>query len=130
MPYTVTDLDLLKEMEYRLLENGDADADGIGLLTTLWTISELTDALNNTQRRFMKDTGIVLTISTIGGVPMQRRYTASDEVITIRRVTWKDFDGDIVALTRTDAWEADAALCGSAASPSLPSNSPRAPQRM
>ena len=110
MAFTIQDLDLLKEMEYRLLENGDADADGTGLLTTLWTISELTDALNNTQRRFMKDTGIVLTISTIGGVPMQGRYTASDDVITIRRVTWKDFDLNIVALTRTDAWEADAAL--------------------
>jgi hypothetical protein len=108
--YTIQDLDLLKEMEYRLLENGDADADGTGLLTTLWTISELTASLNNSQRRFMKDTGIVLTISTIGAIPMQGRYTASDDVITIRRVTWKDFAGDIVALTRTDAWEADAAL--------------------
>jgi hypothetical protein len=108
--YTIQDLDLLKEMEYRLLENGDADADGTGLLTTLWTISELTASLNNSQRRFMKDTGIVLTISTIGAIPMQGRYTASNDVITIRRVTWKDFAGDIVALTRSDAWEADAAL--------------------
>ena len=109
MAYTVTDLDLLKLMEYYLLENGDADADGTGLLTTLWTISELTDALNNSQRRFMKDTGIVLTISTLGGTPMQGRYTASDELIAIRRVTWQDVGGDIVALTRSSGWEADTA---------------------
>ncbi|KKL85218.1 hypothetical protein LCGC14_1956940 [marine sediment metagenome] len=110
MAYTTTDLDLLKLMTYALLENGDADADGTGLLTTLWTISELTDSLNNAQRRFMKDTGIVLTISTLGGTPMQGRYTASDELIAIRRVTWKDVGGDIVALTRSSGWEADTAF--------------------
>lgn len=112
MAFNVTDLQLQIDLEYSLLENGDANADGTGLLTDMFSIVEMTDALNDSQRRFLKDTALIQTRTTIAGIAGVPRYTLPTDWVETRRVTWRDIgDTDkIRALTRTDAFELDRGL--------------------
>jgi len=43
----VTDTELIQNAQYRLLENGNADANGTTLLTDMWTMTEIIDAIAN-----------------------------------------------------------------------------------
>lgn len=101
------DTDLIKETTYALLENGDADATGTSLLTTMFTIADVRDALDKAQRRFLRDTAIIQKRTTIGGQAQISRYTLPANVVDVRRVAWKDADGGYRGLARADAWQAD-----------------------
>ena len=110
MPFNVTDLDLLKEFEYHALENGDADADGTAFLTTMYTVQEAIDALNDRQRRFMKETGVVYKRTTVGAVPGQGRYNLPSDWIETRHVSWTAFAGATTHVPRSDTWDLDNGL--------------------
>lgn len=108
----MTDLDLLKLATYMLLENGDADATGTTLITTQFSIAQMLEALNQRQRRFLKDTGLLQTQASIGGVANQSRYTLAQTAIDVRRAAWKPFGGSPKSMERVDAWELDNMLTG------------------
>ena len=108
MAFHVTDLDLMKDGFYSLLENGAADSDGVTLLTTMFTTVELAHWLNDRQRRFIKDTGIIWTrVPAIAGVPQTTRYNLPSDWIETRHVSWLDANGITRSLTRSNTWNLD-----------------------
>ena len=106
MAFVVTDAALILQLEYMLLENGDADADGT-LLSTMFTTTDFANALDRAQKQFFKDTGIVQTSSTVGVIAGQTRYNLPARTIQLKRVTFTDFDGDIKVLSRSDGFALD-----------------------
>jgi len=129
---SVTDVDLIKGAQYRLLENGNADADGVTLLTDMYTIEEMVDAIDQRQQKFLLDTGMIGARTTILATQGVTQYDLPEDNIMPRRVTWITSgassgsgygDGgngeggygvggsasgsNIVVLTRVDSWELD-----------------------
>lgn len=105
--WNVTDIELIQRLQYMLLENGNADANGTSLLTTMFTFQALVDALNLSQQRFMRDTGAILTRATQATTPQIARYTLPSDWIFTRRVTWQLSGGQIKSLGRSDSFELD-----------------------
>lgn len=108
--WNVTDLELLKRIQYHLLENGNADANGTTFLTTMFTVSEIVAAMNTRQQRFLKDTACILTRTQQAVVAQTSRYALPPDHIHTRRITYQPFQGQITALTRTDAYALDMGL--------------------
>src|SRR5690348_348711 len=86
-----TDQDLINQATYLLLENGNADATG-SFTTPMYTPAQLIAALNDRQRRFLKDTACVLKCAAWAGKAGQARYTLVDgfpnDWIETRRLGW------------------------------------------
>jgi hypothetical protein len=109
--WNVTDLELLKRIQYHLLENGNnIDADGTTLLTSMFTIAEIVNAMNTRQQRFLKDTGCIIVRASEAVIPQQARYALPSDWIHTRRITYQPFNGTITALTRADAYALDMGL--------------------
>ena len=97
----VTDQYLINNAIYSLLENGDADAAGT-TLTSMFSITEIVNAMNRVQNTFLLDTGMVITRTTIPGLVGVAKYSTPVDSIRSRRVTW---DGSV--LSQVDTWELD-----------------------
>src|SRR5438105_12608349 len=88
----VTDTDVIKEITYRVLENGDADADGVTLLTSMFSIPEIVDSMNRVQQKFMLDTGMILTRAAPIPVTVGNdRYDLPTDNSAVVRVSYTDF---------------------------------------
>ncbi len=112
---SVTDTDMLKDITYRVLENGNADATGTTLLTTMFTITEMVNAMNRVQQKFMIDTGMVLMRNTPIPVTVGNgRYDLPTNNSAVVRVSYTDFQASgpnvTRALTPTDTWELDTSV--------------------
>lgn len=107
--YDVSDTELLKRMQYMLLENGNADATGQApLLTSMFTIQQFIDALNSRFYQFLRDTGCVLSIAFQPSVAGTARYLLPPDWIFTRRLDWQATPGgQRKALARTDSFELD-----------------------
>lgn len=106
--WTLTDAYLLNDVIYKLLENGNADAAGacaIGQFTT----SEIIRAFSDRQRKFLRDTGLVMTRSTQATIAAQSRVQLPTQWVTTERLAWQDTTSGSpqVALERVDAYELD-----------------------
>lgn len=109
------DTDMVKDIQYRLLENGNADADGLTLLTDMFSIQEIVDSMNRVQQKFMIDTGMILTRAAPIPVTVGNdRYDLPVDNSAVVRVSYTDFQaaGPNVtrALTPTDTWELDTSV--------------------
>lgn len=104
---SVTDLELIKTMTYQLLENGSGEATGTSLLTSMFSIQQIIDSINNAQRRFMMDTAAIQIRSNIGGVAGQTRYTLPENYIQSRRLSWETPAGVFTGLVPSDTWQFD-----------------------
>jgi len=112
---SVTDTDVIKDITYRVLENGDADATGTTLLTDMFTITGIVDSMNRVQQKFMIDTGMVLTRlgTSIPVTVGNGRYDLPTDNSAVVRVSYTDFQATTEvtrALTPTDTWELDTAI--------------------
>src|SRR6267142_2538532 len=128
---SVNDTELINSAIYRLLENGNADAN-LTLLTDMWSLQEIIDALNQRQQKFLLDTGIIGARTTIAVTQGVSQYDLPVDNIMPRRLTWITSGGGggtgygvggygeggygvggtvagatITALTRVDSWELD-----------------------
>lgn len=128
----VTDTELIKNAQYRLLENGNADANGTSLMTDMYSIQEIIDALNQRQQKFLLDTGMIGVRTTIPATQGVSVYDLPADNIMPRRVTWNNtgsitpggygvgqngfggygvggssMPGTGTVLTRVDSWELD-----------------------
>lgn len=100
--YTVTDQQLLEEIQYTLLETPNA---GASMTTSCWTIPEIAQYVNDRQRHLVKETGIVAKEAQVSGTIGVKRYRKPSDCITIRRLTWYDtLTATLKSLARTDAW--------------------------
>ena len=128
---SVLDTELINSAIYRLLENGNADAN-LTLLSDMFTMTEIIDALNQRQQKFLLDTGIIGTRTTIAATQGISQYDLPVDNIMPRRLTWITSGSGsgtgygiggygeggygvggtvagatITALTRVDSWELD-----------------------
>ncbi len=104
---SVTDTYLLNDVIYRVLENGNADANAT-LLTSMFSIPEIIDSANRIQQAFMLETGAIITRTTIVGQVGKPKYDLPADSIRPRRLTWND-SSDLLTrvLTQSDTWELD-----------------------
>lgn len=108
--WNVTDLELLKRLQYHLLENTNgADADGVNLLTTMFTIQEFVDALNTRQQQFIRDTGSIVARASEGTTAGITRYTLPADWVWTARLTWQAqaAGSNIYSLPRVDSYALD-----------------------
>jgi hypothetical protein len=85
LQYTTTDADLVKIIEYQLLEPPTIPWTG----TNQFTLAELTDALEGTRDNFLVESGCVITHSVVNVPPApDGRFQVDDHVIDVRRVAW------------------------------------------
>ncbi len=83
---TTTDADVVKLMEYHLLEPPTIPWTG----TEMFNLTELTDALQNARDKFLSDTGVVVTHSIIPVTATALgQFPVDDHVVDIRRVAWE-----------------------------------------
>jgi hypothetical protein len=110
---SVSDTYICNDTIYKLLENGSADANftgGTPLITKQFTTTQIVDSLNRVQQRFLLDTGMITTRTTIAPTVGIAKYDLPTGSIRPRRVTWTDVtDGNIKTLTEVDTWELDSA---------------------
>ena len=94
----ITDVSIANDVIYRMLENGDTDADftlSSPLLTSMFTKQEILDSINRVQQKFLLETGMILTRTTLTAAGGQSRYDLTPttlngpDIIRPRRLTWK-----------------------------------------
>jgi hypothetical protein len=107
--WSVTDQELLRNAEYLLMENGGADADGT-FQTDMYSPLEFLNALNDRQKMFLRETGAIVTRVTQVSTPQIPRYALPGDWIATRRLTYKNVDGNIQALYRSDTYMLDTGM--------------------
>lgn len=87
LSYTVTDRDIIQQLQYALLEDATDQTSWIG--TEMFTYDDLADAITNRRNQFLADTGIVVTRSTSAvAPPPDGRQALAEAIIDVRRVAW------------------------------------------
>lgn len=100
--YNVTDLDLLIDIEYALME---PPAIGIWLGSGQFTIADIAAAIERRRDLFLRETGAVLTREVRNVTPpVNGRLTFPNDVVTIRRAAWISSTGVVTPLQRDDEW--------------------------
>lgn len=102
--YTVTNWNLVTEIQYALLE--PAAAGGTWTGTDQFTLQQVSDAIQRRRDQFLQETGAVLTWTerpytmTASG-----RYALAEQVLTVRRAAWRPNATQLLQpLQRTDEW--------------------------
>lgn len=120
-PGTVTNTELVKDITYSLLENGNADATGTTLLTDMYGVQEILDVLDQKQQRFLLDTGCIVTRNTQVTAAAIGDYALPGTTIMVRRISWQDAStNQIKTLSRADTWELDNGLANWPTTPGVP----------
>ena len=104
---SVTDTYMIQNVQYALLENGNTDADGTTLLTSMFTMQEIIDSFNRVQQKFLLETGMIVTRVSIPGVVGTSKYPTPADSIRPRRISWQDAGSTPRVLTQVDTWELD-----------------------
>jgi hypothetical protein len=103
----ITSTDVQSDCIYRMLENGAADSAGT-LLTNMFSLTEIWDSMNRIMQKFLLDTGITVTRTTIAGIAGQNTYALPVGSIRPRRITWTTPAPAVTStLTQADTWELD-----------------------
>ena len=101
--YTVTDLQLLIEIEYHLMEP-PTGATWTG--SEMFTVADILTALQRRRDLFLNETGVVVTRQTLGvSSPGEGRVSLGQGIIDIRRNAWLDTPSGLYSvLWREDMW--------------------------
>lgn len=117
---TITDRDMIVQLCYALMENCSGTGDAYAG-TEMFTLDDLTQALQRRRNQLLVETGIMLAnsqpavpSSPVGRVPL------SDSVIDVRWLSWRDADGDYHQLNRSDEFGLNAFSRGWAVTGSRP----------
>lgn len=102
--YSVTDQELLNDIQYKLVETAN---NGASMTTTLWTVPEIVQYMNDRQRQLLRETGIVVKTGTLSGLRGVKRYELPEDCISVRRVAWHSTRNIIKELIRTDPFTLD-----------------------
>lgn len=125
---TTTDADVITMMEYQLLEPPTPTA---WTGSEMFTLDDLTQALQRRRNQFLLDTGIYIALPTeINVTPAGSGIVDLDQTVAqIRRVAWKAPDsnglldathGVFTQLPRTDTFVANAQIPGWSVTPDTP----------
>jgi hypothetical protein len=88
--FSVTDFDIIKELQYHLLETAATAAQYAWLGTDMFTLADLTKAIERRRNQFLSETGLVLHVTNfpVASPPVGRQLLA-DNIIDVRRVIWQ-----------------------------------------
>jgi hypothetical protein len=85
--FNLKDSDLLSVMLYHLIEPQISGGSYVG--TSMFSVADFTDALQNRRNQFLEEAGMVTTLSAVPWpAPPTPRLALSDSVIDIRRAAW------------------------------------------
>jgi hypothetical protein len=116
--HAVTDQDLVTAMEYHLLE---PPTPTVWTGTSMFTLSDLTLALQRRRDQFLGETGIFLTQYAPSAQPTPvGRVLMADSLLDVRRATWKTPEGVYSLLHREDERSFNAYLPGWNTNPDTP----------
>lgn len=104
---SVTDADLLTEIQYAVVEPPDG---GVTWPSGLWTSAEVLGYLNQRQNRALKETLLLVGLAEIPVTAGTFRPALPDDWVRTVRVIWRGTDGVIRPLNRSDSFAADAAI--------------------
>lgn len=105
--YTVTDTEVARDIQYALLEPPSGVPDGATWNgTPMFTLADLTAAIQRRRNQFLVDTGAVLRHSTqVIAPPADGRIAIADTIIDVRRAAYKAVtDTTWTTLWREDEW--------------------------
>lgn len=102
----VTDTEVLNAVIYRVMENGAADANGT-LMTSMFSVPQIVDAMNQRQWKFLKDTGCIASRQALPSPAGQPTYGLTNDYIDTLRLAYKPNGGQYYSLQRVDSWEID-----------------------
>ena len=106
--FNISDQELLNQMQYHLIETPN---NGATIGSDLWTTTEWIQYLNDRQRQFLKETGIIVTYRTDPGVIGQQRYELPEGSCGLRRLSWEEQDDPnyptFRSMHRVDTWMLD-----------------------
>lgn len=91
-------------MQEHLLETNDL---GASWPSGLWTVQEAIDAINDAQYRFLLDTLLLITPTTLVTVPNILRHALPTDWIATYDAQWHAADGTYHELAKSDGFEAD-----------------------
>lgn len=100
----ITDQQILDEIQEFLIEpvnNGASWASG------LWTSAEVLSYLNNRQNQFVKETGLLLTYTSIAATPNVNRQPLPTNCLFVQDLSWENADNEFVEIPRSTTWEGD-----------------------
>lgn len=83
---TITDRDMIEQIQYALLEATSTQASWPG--TSQFTYDDVVNAITQTRDQFLADTGIICTRSTQVVGTLTGRQTLSQSIIDVRRAAW------------------------------------------
>lgn len=104
---TVKDQDLVAAIQFHLLEPATGNS---WTGSDMWTLADVTAALERRRNQFLAETGRVVTrsVQNVGVPPPSGRLPIADTIIDIRRAAWVTPEGVYTNLWRADEWEVDA----------------------
>lgn len=116
--YLVTDQDMVKVMEYQLLE---PPTPTVWTGTEMFTLEELAEELQDLRNAFLMETGTVLTHSSDPILPPPAgRVVLADSIIDVRRAAWRSTTGVYSHLWREDEHRLNAYRGGWSVNPETP----------
>lgn len=87
LSYTVTDRDLVQQIQYHLLESASSQSSWTG--TEMFTLDDIRYALQRRRDQFLADTGVVVNRSLVNvASPPIGRQQLVDTIIDVRRAAW------------------------------------------
>lgn len=100
LSYTVTDQDIVTQIQYHLLEPATGSS---WTGSEQFTLADLTRALNRRRNQFIADTGCVVTRTTgIATNPNSNHVFLDDDVVAVRRLAFVSAPGTVYPLMPTD----------------------------
>jgi len=103
---SVTDQQLLSEVQLAMLEP-TVDG-GVTWTSGMWTAAEVLQYVNQRQDRFLKETGLLTSWTTIPVNAAQLRPALPSDWVATVRISWQGTGGlTFVVLPRADSWSAD-----------------------
>ncbi len=107
LAYTVTDRDLINQIQYHLLEPATSSWAGGWTGTAMFTMADVSNAIQRAVDQFLVETGVVITRSTQAVAnPALGRVALAEAIIDVRRAVWKTGAGVYSYIHRVDEHEA------------------------
>lgn len=97
--YTVTDRDIIKSIQYHLLESVSTQSSWGG--TEQFVYNDIVNAVQNRLNQFMSDTGIVVNESN-QAIAAAGQVTIAETIVDVRRLGWKTGANVWSSILRTD----------------------------
>lgn len=122
IPYTITDSTLASEILFHLLEPQLSGSPLAYVGTDMFTMDDISKAMQRRRDQFLEETGMVLTVSTIGvGTPPTTVIPLADSTIDVRRACLIDVPSGVkTVLWRTNEFGTQGFKPGWGTSPADP----------